>query len=407
MSSHSRIVEWTAMIRTQLPALSKPQATVLALWSVGMVLARSCALTAVTAFLAMWLRRQEQTVRQQLREWCDEAEAKRGDQRQALDPEVYFVPLLQWILSQWQGTQLALALDATTLGTRFTVLAISVVYRGCAMPVAWTILPANTQHAWRREWLRMLRTLRPAIPRGWTGIVLADRGRYAGWLFRRIVRLGWHPFLRINAGGTFRPAGSGRFYPLSTFAPHVGSRWRGTGTAFTRAPRQLPCTLLACWQEGYTAPWLILTDLPPEASDAAWYGLRAWIEQGFKVTKRAGWQWQRTRMTEPQRAARLWLAVAVATLWLLSVGGLADASIPDSTLLDVSGALGMQRRQRRATRLRVVSAFRQGWTLILVALLDHAPLPLGTFLPEPWPTLSLGENTGMVHDSGVLHNVAA
>ena len=112
-------------------------------------------------------------------------------------------------------------------------------------------------------------------------------------------------------------------------------------------------------------------------------------------------------MTEPQRAARLWLAVAVATLWLLSVGGLADASIPDSTLLDVSGALGMQRRQRRATRLRVVSAFRQGWTLILVALLDHAPLPLGTFLPEPWPTLSLGENTGMVHDSGVLHNVAA
>ena len=26
-----------------------------------------------------------------------------------------------------------------------------------------------------------------------------------------------------------------------------------------------------------------------------------------------GWQWQRTRMTDPARAARLWLAVAVAT----------------------------------------------------------------------------------------------
>src|SRR5580765_1480318 len=33
------------------------------------------------------------------------------------------------------------------------------------------------------------------------------------------------------------------------------------------------------------------------------------IEQGFKITKRGGWQWQRTRMTDPQRAARLWLAV--------------------------------------------------------------------------------------------------
>ena len=106
-----------------------------------MVLARSCALTAVTAFLATWLRRQEQTVRQQLREWCDEADAKRGDQRQAFDPQACFVPLLQWIVGQWQGTQLALALDATTLGTRFTVLAISAVSRGCAIPVAWTILP--------------------------------------------------------------------------------------------------------------------------------------------------------------------------------------------------------------------------------------------------------------------------
>jgi hypothetical protein len=31
------------------------------------------------------------------------------------------------VLRGWQGTQLALALDATTLGLRFTVLAISVV----------------------------------------------------------------------------------------------------------------------------------------------------------------------------------------------------------------------------------------------------------------------------------------
>jgi hypothetical protein len=33
---------------------------------------------------------------------------------------------------------------------------------------------------------------------------------------------------------------------------------------------------------------LILTDVPPEASDASWYGLRAGIEHGFMVTKRAG-----------------------------------------------------------------------------------------------------------------------
>ena len=136
------------------------------------------------------------------------------------------------------------------------------------MPVAWTILAANQPHAWRREWWRRLRTRRPAMPIGWTVIVLADRGLYAGWLFRRIVRLGWHPCWRLNVGGTFRPAGAGRFDPLATCAPHVGSRWRGTGTACKRAPRQLPGTWLACWEAGYTAPWLILTAWPPAASEA-------------------------------------------------------------------------------------------------------------------------------------------
>jgi hypothetical protein len=407
MSCHTRIDEWTTIIHTQLPLLSKPQATVLALWSLGMVLARSCALSAVSVWLATLLQRKEQTVRQQLREWCYEAEAKQGPHRQALAVEPCFGPLLRWVLSRWQGTQLALALDATLLGTRFAVLAVSVVYRGCAIPVAWTILLANTPQAWRRHWLRMLRQLRPAIPQHWTVIVLADRGLYAGWLFRRIVRLGWHPFMRINASGTFRPDPQATARPLTSFVPQPGTRWRGTGTAFKSRPRRLRCTLLACWEEGYTAPWLILTDLPPEASEASWYGLRAWIEQQFKCIKRAGWQWQRTRMTQPDRAARLWLAVAVATLWLLSVGGVAEDTIPESPLLDVADALAEQRRQRRATRLRLVSVFRRGWITILVALLQQAPLPPGIFLPEPWPAVPALDGNVMVTDLSMQHHAAA
>jgi hypothetical protein len=76
----------------------------------------------------------------------------------------------------WTGTQLALTLDVTALGTRCVVLAVCVVYRGCAIPVAWTILPAPQSGAWRREWLRLLRRLRPARPPDWTGLVLTDRG---------------------------------------------------------------------------------------------------------------------------------------------------------------------------------------------------------------------------------------
>jgi hypothetical protein len=80
-------------------------------------------------------------------------------------------------------------------------------------------------------------------------------------------------------------------------------------------------------------------------------------------------------MSAPDRAARLWLAVAVATLWLLSVGGEADETIPASTLLDVTGWCPERPRPRRATRLRLVSVFRQ------------EPLPAGRLVPEPWPAV--------------------
>src|SRR6266705_6288313 len=232
MSCHPRVTEWTDTIQTRLPHLSKPQATVLALWSLGMVLARSCALTAVSAFLAPWLGRKENTVRQPLREFCYEAAAKRGTDRCALRVETCFMPLLAWGVSLWPGTQLALALDATTWGTRLTVLVLSVASRGCAIPVVWVVLSATAKHAWRREWLRMRRQVHRAVARSWTVLVLADRGLYGRWLFRRITRLGWHPFLRINTGGTLRPTGQVRGLPLKTLGPEPGTSWQGTGITF-------------------------------------------------------------------------------------------------------------------------------------------------------------------------------
>ena len=188
MSCQRAVYQWTEVVTRHLPHLSKPQAAVLALWSLGMVLARACALTAVSLFLAEGLERKANTVRQQLREFCYEATAKRGGPRQELTVELCFAPLLAWVLSGWEGEQLALAVDATTLGQRFVVLVVSVLYRGCAIPVAWTVLPATAKHAWRGEWLRMLRQVRAVVPRRFFVIVLADRGLYARWLFQRIVR---------------------------------------------------------------------------------------------------------------------------------------------------------------------------------------------------------------------------
>ena len=52
MSHRKALSQWERTVSRQLPHLSRPQAHVLALWSYGMVLAKSCGITTVAALLA-------------------------------------------------------------------------------------------------------------------------------------------------------------------------------------------------------------------------------------------------------------------------------------------------------------------------------------------------------------------
>lgn len=380
---------WGNELTKAFPNLSKPQLKGLAEWSFGMVLARCCSLDSVASYLADWLGQPELSVRSRLREWYLPADRKsisgRGERRRDLSVQTCFAPLLTWLRRDWPQPRLALALDASTLADRFVLLAISVLYRRCAFPVAWKVLPATAKGAWKPHWLDLLETMRGVVPADWLVVALSDRGLWAKWLFQQIQSLGWHPLMRANAGGSFCPDGSARFVPLRQMVSKVGMSWSGQGTAFSTLGRQMAGTLLGWWGPGYKEPWLILTDLDPQQGDAYWYGLRGWIEQGFKDSKRGGWQWQHTRMEDPQRAERLWLAIAVATLWLLRVGGAAEAT---AEAKQTTGDI-WQREQMCRKCWGKSSVFARGLRGISMALMKHGQLPLGQWLPEPWPELPL------------------
>ena len=139
-----------------------------------------------------------------------------------------------------------MAIDPTLKGDQTTAIVISVVYRSCAIPVAWHIRHADQPGSWSE--------LRRGCSRGrqWDGIK-ADPGPESG--------------ARYGGGGT-DPAG-GR-------------------------------------QE---EPWIILTDLAPDQVGPSWYALRFWIELGFKALKSLGWKWDKTRRTDPTRVSRHWLVL--------------------------------------------------------------------------------------------------
>ncbi len=110
--------------------------------------------------------------------------------------------------------------------------------------------------------------------------------------------------------------------------------------------------------------------------------MRAWIECGFKDCKRGGWGWHQTKMTDPARASRLWLVMAVATLAVVRAGGAAESGLEAMT---GDGVPDLAPVRPRRTRPRLLSCFRQGVVLILAALVRGHRLPRGRFLPDPWP----------------------
>ena len=386
-------------LETFLPTLTPAQREGLGWWVYGTILAGSaCQSAVVTALEPMVGAGHTEAARARMREWLYDGADKAAPCQAEVEVSACFAPVLRWVLSWWPDAVLPLALDATTLGDRVVVLAIAVLYRGSAIPVAWHVLPANTPGGWLAPILALVATLGPAVPTEQSVLVLADRGLWSPALWAAIRAQGWHPLLRIRQEATFRPDGGARARATSVVSG-PGQAWVGSGVAYKDASKRVRATLIALWASGHAEPCLVLTDLAPAAVGICWYALRAWIELGFRALKSMGWHWERTRRTDPTRVARHWLVLAVATLWTLATG----------TRVEDAARLGRDPAYLRVVTAppsdpapRLVSVFARGlarlrWQLLRVRQLwtrlwlwpDPAPpVPPGlqiTFHPAPSP----------------------
>ncbi len=303
---------------------------------------------------------------------------------------------MRWATAGFTDRRVALAVDPTNRGDRFTMLPVSVVFRSCAVPVAWQGQRADAPGSGNEHGKRRRGRLRTALGEGWQVRVLRDRGLQSKELFETITDLGWHPLLRVKQGGHFRPAGWSPGRALGPFVTQPGGRWRGRGVAGPTS-RQLRCTLLACGQEGHEEPGLIGTDLSPHDAPAVGYGWRRWIEPGFRDLKSDGWQRSKTRLTAPERGGRGGAAAALATLWGWEAGAEAPRlAIPApqphaaATATEVTSlfALGLVwlveqwgrsvvRGLRRLPQPEGPSSDEEGCVLQQRGeIVEHAPLPL-------------------------------
>ena len=126
-----------------------------------------------------------------------------------------------------------------------------------------------------------------------------------------------------------------------------------------------------------------------EQANALWYGLRSWIESSYRDLKSDGWQWHKTRLREPARAERIWLAMAVATLWTITMGSEEQTHLPETLNKETSEDHNPIPKSALKKVNRNISSELQG----LINIVANLICGKGIYLNDLYPTSSFALNT--------------
>lgn len=345
---HQQLYQWLERIREGLPHLSKPQAVVLAIFSLGVVMAERCATSKVAERLS-WLGKADSLERR----------LQRFLSNSRISCETCCRAWSRWVVSRLSEHDIILLVDETKLGEWLGVMMVGLAYRQRCIPLAWMCYRSGE---WPMKQVNMIERLLEwvagSLPAGVIPLVLADRGiGTSPRLVQVVMGLGWYYLFRVQ-GQTRFCFENGADVALRSMA-RPGQAWSGTGRVFKKAG-WLSTRAHVIWKAAYAQPWCLITNSPALNGDR--YAIRAWQEQGFRDLKSGGWQWQQSQVRIPDHASLLVLVLALAYAWMLTLG-----------LLIEHATRSVQRAIWRGTRCPY-SIFRRGLRFFIHLLETRKPI---------------------------------
>jgi hypothetical protein len=358
--------EWTEQVRMLLPQERITRVRVLALLSLGMILAGTGRITQVAAALPLGVR--VPSTERRLRRFLANT---------AISQQTMWWPLLPQVLARWAGREVTLVFDPTPYRGDFTVLWVGIVVHRRVLPLTWSIVPQ--QDPWPDTLAPLLTALlapiAAALPPGCQVTLIGDAG-LSGPSFLDTTRdMGWEVLLRVNvsAGQAHRlrlldAAGEpGEEQGLWDVVGSVPSGWHAPAQIFKGAGWRRG-HLTVCQRSGFTERWVLFSSRPGGQERTREYARRARIEATFADSKGRGWGLEHARMTDADHLDRLWLAWRLTLWWVHALGRTVIKS-------------GRRRHFDRADR-RDRSLVRLGWLGLHHDLL-HERSPLLLFCPSP------------------------
>jgi len=235
-------------------------------------------------------------------------------------PMLVYRPLVKKMLQEWAGTTIYLALDTSQLWNRFTIVCLSLVYRGRALPVGWVVCASGSATVSLARYQRMLAQVADCLPHNSKVILLADRGFMDLKLMRLMRQLGWHFRIRVKLSAFIHRATKGKRNVRSLMPPPGGARFFSHVWFTEQRYGPLHLALAHVQTKNGYEKWAIISDEAVDVHTFDEYGLRFDIEEGFLDFKSAGFQLESSQLEDSESLSRLLLILAAATLYLVSTG---------------------------------------------------------------------------------------
>lgn len=319
-STHARLAQ-------HLPHALDSQLETLSLVLVGVVQSMSSQLGKIAR--AMPLDTTQVAKEQRLRRFLDNAR---------ISQESHYQPVVQAALHGLAGQRVQLLIDRVLLRNQHNILVVSLGFRRRSIPLVWQALDHRGSSGLADQ-QALIQAAVALLPPGVRISVHGDSEFRSRTLFGWLRDQGYDALLGVRGDVRIYAAhlGDASGQPLASLVPPVpGEAAVGRRRVHRTSPvrylnaiavgeedRMGPVNLLAWWErddDGKVILHAVLTNLPATAHTRAYGRRRMWIETMFRDCQSGGFHLDRCGLPDTARVVQLLLVVALAYLWLVSVG---------------------------------------------------------------------------------------
>lgn len=297
-------------LAVRLPDVRHSQLDTLALVVVGITQSVSAQLGKIAR--AMPLDTTQYAKEQRLRRFLDNERITQAD---------HYQPVARTALSGLKGQKVHLLIDRVLLHDRHNLLVVSIGFRRRSIPLAWKALDhrGKSNLADQQELLKAALALLPERVR----VTVHGDSEFRGWLLFTWLRERHCDAMLGVQGNTYvslTPEGPRQLLKnwLTDRATIVYLQ-----DIYLTEEAYGPVSVIAWWAKDDDGDWIVrgvTTNLPASWQTYVRGRRRMWIETVFRDWQSGGFHLDRSGITDRDRLARLLLPLAIAYLWLVSLG---------------------------------------------------------------------------------------